>query len=139
MPVKITADCTNPEQGEISLDDLRYLTDTYNNGVDVTGRSGYPQIVKTVYCFFQKRDVEELLAKASDDGGLKLSFAVSLPNQKSCEGADYSNRLTVAIFATDDHKHEYAHVGDLMLTPGFKNPNAINGGDPCCGSMFPIT
>lgn len=140
MPVKITASTTDSQKGEISLNDLESISTTYQSDVELRALNGHPPIVKPTYCFFGKKDVEEVLKQArGKNSGLRIYFGISLPGQKSCEGKDYSNYLTVTIFATDKNGNDHKKIGDLVLTPGFKNPDGDKDGGSCCGSLYPMT
>lgn len=139
MPVKIVSGPTDAEKGMVNQADLLDGLSDYRDNITIEtapGRSGGP-VTQTFSAFFYQDELKKLLAKTSGRGGIRIHFSVTFPDHQSCTGADYSNHLSVTLFATDEAGKDQQAVGDYVLLPGFK-PEVKDGlFEDCCGTLNP--
>jgi hypothetical protein len=125
MSTKIVATPSKPLNGEINKDDLHKISEDYLKLVKLDSTTS--RHFKKTDGFYINLDILKSFIKQAEDAGAEYTkifcrFGVTLPDQKTCYPpyADISNSLTVAFFIADKNNKIKDHVGDGVLTAGFK-------------------
>ena len=142
MPTKIVSGRSNPQNGEISQQDLNRIVQDFENFVSIES---------TVARAFTKIDtisipiliLDRLLAKVSPAqrpvSTIDIKFGITLPDQRECKDVanDISNHLTVVLMINRAGKEVQNQVDDFIITPGFKEFNEGANEAVCCPLITP--
>jgi hypothetical protein len=142
MPVKIITGTTDNSKGVINENDLVKIKNDFITETDLFPTGGRPNAHKTFHCFLYKEQFQDLFYLYREAPIVKINFALHLNPTYECEGANYSDKLTIVIEAAEDDLNRTPHnsVGDYVLIPAYANktgPVKIRSGSPCCPSSHP--
>ena len=149
MSTKIVSTPSEPLKGEINKNDLKQIFDDYEKLVKLDSTTS--RHFKKIEGFYININIlKDFIQQAESTGAdytkIYCKFGVTLPDQKTCMAPfkDIGNSLTVAFFIADKNNNVKDHVGDGILTAGFKasQPAAPGkmgtGGDlDCCANPHP--
>jgi hypothetical protein len=149
MSTKIVSTASKPLNGEINKDDLHKIHEDYIKLVKLDSTS--QRHFKKTDGFYLSLDILKSFIQQAENAGsgtkIFCRFGVTLPDQKTCYAphADIANNLTVIFFIADKNDKIKDHVGDGVLTAGFKASSILSSahegllmGDDgdltCCGA-----
>ena len=136
MPTKIVSGPSNSQNGEINADDLKKISDDFEQSVNVTS-TGEREIHKLNFVSIPVLLVEHLLGKLNGidkfNSNLIIRFGITLPGQTDCvDGVtDVSDHLT-AVLLLEKNGQELSNVDDFIITPGFKEQGDGAANAACC-------
>jgi hypothetical protein len=148
MSTTIVSTPSEPLNGEINKDDLHKIFEDYHTQVKLDSTTSR-QFKKTDGFYINIAILKAFIKQAEETGPeytkIFCKFGVTLPNQKTCYKPykDIGNSLTVAFFIADKDNKVKNHIGDGVLTAGFKASTALpsikmkGGGDgdlDCCAT-----
>jgi hypothetical protein len=125
MSTKIVSTPSKPLNGEINKEDLSKIFKDYAKEVKLDSTTSR-HFKKTDGFFLNlnilKSFIQQAEALGPDFTKIFCRFGVTLPHQTTCYPPyeDISNSLTVAFFIADKNNKVKDHVGDGVLTAGFK-------------------
>jgi hypothetical protein len=123
MPVKIVNTNTSPSTGLINKNQLEAIIDDYLANIQITAIDGHIPVAKTFSFFFDDEEFKEMLKKVEKGGGLRIRLTIhpNIQGHVACDGNNYGNYLSIAVFATDQYKNDLDGFNDFVLLPGFKS------------------
>jgi len=132
MSTKIVSTPSSPLTGEINNNDLHQIFDDYHKLVKLD--SATARHFKKSDGFFLSIDILKAFLEEAEKAGpdyskLYCKFGITLPHQTSCQPPfdDISNNLTVSFFIADKDDKVKNHIGDGVLTAGFKASQVHSG------------
>ncbi len=142
MPTKIVASKSDPKQGLINQQDLRKITQDFEDFVEIntTISRAFKKInTVTIPLALVKHLLKPYEDKIDDHLRMNIKFGITLPGQKDCETdkIDVSNHLT-ALLVIEEDGLEHDEINDFVIVAAFRenNENGNNDG-PCCPVIKP--
>jgi hypothetical protein len=144
MPVKITANQTNTDTGEVSSSVLTAMKDEFKNKAEVIPANGRTQpVIKNYSFYFLKEELMELLNMYPADLGVKIQIGVHTVSTQDVCGNQHIGQLC-AIIETYENittRNNGKAVDEFVLVNGFQSFGTIKilaPNDPvCCPSSDP--
>jgi hypothetical protein len=154
MSTKIVSTPSQPLNGEINEKDLHEIFEDYHKLIKLDSTTS--RHFKKSDGFFITIDILKAFIEEAEKAGpdytkIYCKFGVTLPHQTSClpPFADIANNLTATFFIADKNDKLKNHVGDGVLTAGFKasqihagnlhKKEMLGGNLDCCANPIPPT
>src|SRR5688500_9354444 len=104
MPIQITQDTTDAENGQISVADYEKMKSTFVDNVTLASTYEEEQVVKKYSVAIMKDEFSDLIKHYAENPNrpieaIQISFAVHPKNFTACNGENLSESLTVVVEA----------------------------------------